>query len=60
MGAVNAPTLIATGAQQLGLAPAPLGPALAEQVLSEAALIQRVDLALSALGRPIPAPGVSA
>jgi hypothetical protein len=26
MGAVNAPTLIATGAQQLGLAPALLGP----------------------------------
>jgi AcrR family transcriptional regulator/biotin carboxyl carrier protein len=55
MGAVNAPTLIATGAQQLGLAPALLGPALAEQVLGEAALVQRVDLALSALGRPIPA-----
>jgi HlyD family secretion protein len=55
MGAVNAPTLIATGAQQLGLAPALLGPALAEQVLGEAALVQRVDLALNALGRPIPA-----
>jgi AcrR family transcriptional regulator len=64
MGAINAPTLIATGAQQLGLAPALLGPALTEQVLGEAALVQRVDLALSALapapGRPAPVPGVSA
>ncbi|WP_374589150.1 TetR/AcrR family transcriptional regulator [Ideonella dechloratans] len=50
MGAVNAPTLIATGALQLGVAPALLGELLDQQVLSDEALVQRVDLALAALG----------
>lgn len=50
MGAVNAPTLIATGALQLGVAPALLGELLDQQVLSDEALVQRLDLALAALG----------
>lgn len=50
MGAVNAPTLVATGALQLGVAPALLGELLDQQVLSDEALVQRVDLALAALG----------
>lgn len=50
MGAVNAPTLVATGALQLDVAPALLGELLDQQVLSDEALVQRVDLALTALG----------
>ena len=62
MGAVNAPTLVATGALQLGVAPALLGELLDQQVLSDEALVQRVDLALAALGpspRAAAAAGVS-
>jgi len=52
MGAVVAPVLAAAGASSLKLAPAQLGTLLDTEVLSDAALTQRINLALSALGLP--------
>jgi len=49
MGSVNAPLLVASGALHIGVVPGVLGEQLAAQVVSDAALAQRVDLALAAL-----------
>lgn len=54
MGAVAAPVLAASAATRLKLAPALLGHRLEAEVLSDAALAQRIDLALLALGLPPP------
>ena len=50
MGAVAAPVLAASGAAHLGLVPPTLARHLDDEVLSDAALAQRIDLALAALG----------
>jgi AcrR family transcriptional regulator len=52
MGAVVAPVLVASAALQLKLAPTAVACALDEQALSDAAILQRIDLALAALGLP--------
>jgi len=49
MGSVNAPLLVASGALHIGVLPGAQGQQLAAQVTSDAALAQRVDLALAAL-----------
>lgn len=48
-GAVAMPLLIAPGIQALGVAPKLLGGALKTQVLSDAAIAERIELALRAL-----------
>lgn len=55
MGSVAAPLLAASGAVSLKLAPAWLGSQVEEEVFSDAAILQRIDLALLALGVPAPA-----
>ena len=49
MSAVAMPLLIAPGIQSLGVAPKLLGGALKPQVLSDAAIAERIELALRAL-----------
>lgn len=49
VGAVVAPLLLAGGALRLGVAPAALGGLIEQQVLSEAAIARRIELALVAL-----------
>lgn len=55
MGAVAMPVLMVSGASHLQVLPAPLAERFASDVLSDAALAQRIDLALGALGLPIDA-----
>lgn len=49
MGAVLSPMLVAPAIAALGVAPAVVGAAVQQQVLSDAAILQRVRLALGAL-----------
>jgi AcrR family transcriptional regulator len=49
MGAVAAPLLVATRLVELGVAPATLQPLIAPQVLSDAAIAARADMAIAAL-----------
>lgn len=53
MGAVAAPVLVAQRIAALGVAPKPLQPMLEPQVLSDAAIRARADLALAALRIPL-------
>jgi AcrR family transcriptional regulator len=55
MGAVAMPIVVVPRIGQLGVAPALLGRQLKAQVTSDAAIAQRVDLALGALKTGIPA-----
>ncbi|MCA6218121.1 TetR/AcrR family transcriptional regulator [Ideonella sp. B7] len=57
MGAINAPTLVATGLQREDVAASLLGDRLSEQVLTDEALCQRLDLALAALSPRHDRPG---
>jgi len=52
MGAVAAPVLVAARVAELGIAPKPLRPLIEPQVLSDAAILARADLALAALRTP--------
>jgi AcrR family transcriptional regulator len=52
MGAVAAPVLVAPRVIELGVAPKALRPMLEPQVLSDAAILARADLALAALRAP--------
>jgi AcrR family transcriptional regulator len=49
MGAVAAPVLVATRLAELGVAPPRLQPLIAPQVLSDAAIAARADMAIAAL-----------
>jgi AcrR family transcriptional regulator len=49
MGAVAAPVLVAARIADLGVAPAPLRPLIEPQVLSDAAIAARADMAIAAL-----------
>jgi AcrR family transcriptional regulator len=53
LGAVAAPVLVATRVAELGVAPKALRPLLEPQVLSDAAILARADLALAALRTPL-------
>lgn len=53
MGAVAAPVLVAQRIATLGLAPPPLAPLIEPQVLSDAAIAARADMAIAALRRPL-------
>jgi AcrR family transcriptional regulator len=52
MGAVAMPVLMVSGASHLQVLPAPLAERTTTEVLSDAALVQRINLALGALGLP--------
>lgn len=56
MGAVAAPVLVAQRIATLGLAPEPLRPLIVPQVLSDAAIAARADMAIGALRCPRPEP----
>jgi AcrR family transcriptional regulator len=49
MGAVVAPVLVGQRLREMGVAPAPLRPLIEPQVLSDAAIAARADLAIAAL-----------
>ena len=52
MGGVGAPILLATAAATSGLMPAALGRTLPESIFNDAAIAERVDMALAGLAAP--------